>query len=182
MFEAMMVFNRESSLFLNASRETKILAHHCLQVFAIVSSALGFFVIYFNKNIKDKPHFTTWHGLLGVITVCSIPLAALGGNIIKYPGLRKFLGVKQSLGDLKIMHATGGLMVFTLVMTTLMLGLYSSWFVGEVNEILWYVCLLCVSFMAMVVMNQVVTEYLPRTRVKQQPSQPAEKAKEKKRK
>lgn len=164
MFEAMMVFNKESSLFLNAARDTKVLAHHCLQVFAIVSSMLGFVVIYLNKNMKDKPHFTTWHGLLGVVTVCSIPLAAVGGNIVKYKGLRDMLKVKQSLGELKIMHATGGLMAFTLVMSTMMLALYTDWFTNQVHTFAWYACMFCVSFMAMIVMNQVVLEYLPRTR------------------
>lgn len=164
MFEALMVFNKESSLFLSAAHGTKVLAHHCLQVFAIVSSILGFTAIYINKNRYDKPHFTTWHGLLGIITVCSIPMAAIGGNMIKYKGLRDALKVRQSLGDLKIMHATGGLMVFTLVMTTMMLGLYSDWYTSQVNDIIWYASLLCVSFMAMLVMNQVVAEYLPRTR------------------
>lgn len=159
-----MVFNRESSLFLNAARETKVLAHHCLQVFAIVSSLLGFAAIYVNKTRHDKPHFTTWHGLLGIITICAIPMAALGGNIVKYKGLRDMLKVKQSLGELKIMHATGGLVIFTLVMTTMMLGLYSEWYTSQVDGIFWYLSMLCVSFMAMVVMNQVVTEYLPRTR------------------
>ena len=170
MFEAMMVFNKESSLFLNASRESKVLAHHCLQVFAIVSSMLGFAAIYVNKERNEKPHFTTWHGLLGVITVCAIPLAAVGGNIVKYKGLRDIIKVKQSLAELKIMHATGGLIVFTLVMTTLMLGLYSEWYTSQVNEILWYASMLCVSFMAVIVMNQVVSEYLPKTRVTRQPT------------
>ncbi|KAH3880427.1 hypothetical protein DPMN_004341 [Dreissena polymorpha] len=164
MFEALMVFNRESSLFLNASRPTKVLVHHVLQVFAIVCALSGFGVIFYNKMLNDKPHFTTWHGLFGVITICSLPLAAVGGNVVKYQFLRDMLRIKITLAQLKIYHATGGLIVFTMVMITLMLSLYSNWFTGNVSGILWYACAMCVSFMAVVVMNQVTQEYLPKTR------------------
>ena len=174
MFEALMVFNRESSLFINVTRTTKILIHHILQVFAIICSLLGFAAIFYNKVLNDKPHFTSWHGLLGVITICSIPLAAVGGNIIKYQFLRQLLNIKLSLGALKIYHATGGLIVFTLVMFTMMLGLYSNWFVNAVPGYMWYACAMCISFMAVVVMNQVTQEYLPRTRGQAPVSAPAQ--------
>ncbi|WAR26534.1 C56D1-like protein [Mya arenaria] len=162
MFEAMLVFNRESSIFVNMQRPTKVLIHHVLQVFAVVCSLTGFTVIYYNKVLNEKPHFTSWHGLLGIITVCAIPLAALGGNIVKYQFLRDLFKIKISLGKLKIYHATAGLVVFTLVMFTIMLGLYSDWFVNQVSSILWYISAMSVSFMAVVVMNQVTQEYLPR--------------------
>jgi cytochrome b-561 domain-containing protein 2 len=163
MWEGLLVFNRESSLFVNVARPTKVLIHQVLNMAAVVCAILGFTVIYYNKSINDKPHFTTWHGLLGLITVIYITAQSLGGDVVKYEWLRRILGVRMSLGKLKIYHATSGLVAFTLVVTTMMLALYSTWFTSQVGWVLWLLCNGSVSFMAVIIMNQVVTEYLPKT-------------------
>ena len=163
MFEGLLVFNQESSLLLNASRQTKVLVHWVLQATAVTCAGLGFIVIFYNKYLRDKPHFTTWHGLFGVITVCYIMLQSVGGSFVKYEFLRSLIKIR--LADLKLYHATSGLIAFTLVTVTLMLAFYSNWFTTNVNEILWYACLGSVSFMAVIIMNQITSEYLPKSRV-----------------
>lgn len=162
MFEGLLVFNRESSLLLAAARQTKVQVHWILQATAITCAILGFLVIFYNKYLYDKPHFTTWHGLFGVITVSYIVLQSIGGSFVKYQWLRSFINIK--LADLKLYHATSGLIAFTLVTATLMLAMYSTWFTSNVNEILWYGCVASVSFMAVIVMNQITSEYLPKAR------------------
>ena len=179
MFEGLLVFNRESSLLLTASRQTKVLVHWVLQASAVTCAALGFMVIFYNKYLYNKPHFTTWHGLFGVITVSYIMLQSVGGSFVKYEFLRSL--IKLRLADLKLYHATSGLIAFTLVTVTLMLALYSNWFTSNVDNILWYACLAAVSFMAIIVMNQITTEYLPKTRAsKQVPAQTSGKNSKKK--
>ena len=145
-----------------------MLIHQALNIAAVVFAILGFCVIYYNKDVNDKPHFTTWHGLLGLITVIFITGQSLGGDIVKYEWIRRILGVKISLGKLKIYHATSGLVAFTLVVTTMMLALYSTWFTSQVGWVLWLLCNGSVSFMAVIIMNQVVTEYLPKTQGRRQ--------------
>ena len=164
MFEGLLVFNRESSLLISASRETKVLVHWVLQATAVICAILGFVVIFYNKYINDKPHFTTWHGLFGVITVIYIVIQSIGGSFVKYQFLRSL--IRMRLADLKLYHATSGLIAFTLVTFTLMLAMYSIWFTSNVNEILWYACVMSVSFIAVIIMNQITSEYLPKTRVK----------------
>lgn len=167
MWEALLAFNKESSMFVNFARPSKVLIHQCLNVFAVSASITGFIVIYYNKHINDKPHFTTWHGLFGLMTVIAVTIQSLGGDFVKYEGLRSLFGIKKSLGALKIYHATSGLVTFTLVMCTMMLAMYSNWFASQVGWVLWLLCIGCISFMAVIVMNQVVTEYLPRTQGRQ---------------
>lgn len=163
MWEGLLVFNKESSLFVNVSRSTKVLIHQILNIAAVVFAILGFIVIYYNKDLNAKPHFTTWHGLFGLVTVICVTVQSLGGDVVRYEWLRKLLRVKMSLGTLKIYHATSGLVAFTLVVTTIMLAFYSTWFTSQVGWVPWILCYGCVSFMAVIIMNQVVTEYLPRT-------------------
>lgn len=162
MFEGLLVFNKESSVLLTASRQTKVLVHWVLQATAVTCACLGFMVIFYNKYLWEKPHFATWHGLFGVITVSYIGLQSVGGSFVKYEFLRSLIKIR--LADLKLYHATSGLIAFTLVTVTLMLALYSNWFTSNVNDILWYACLMAVSFMAVIVMNQITSEYLPKTR------------------
>lgn len=164
LWEGLLVFNKESTIFVNVTRSTKVLIHQSLNICAVVASIAGFTVIYYNKSLHDKPHFSTWHGLFGLITVVYMCIQAFGGDVVRYEWLRKRLGAGMSLGALKIYHATSGLIAFTLVMVTMMLALYSTWFTSQVGWVLWLVCNASVSFMAVIMMNQVVSEYLPRTR------------------
>ena len=163
MFEGLLVFNRESSLLLAASHQTKVKVHWILQASAVTCASLGFLAIFYNKYIHDKPHFTTWHGLFGVITVAYILVQSVGGSFVKYEFLRSLIKIR--LADLKLYHATSGIVAFTLVTFTLMLAMYSSWFTSNVNEYLWYACVMAISFMAVIIMNQITSEYLPKTRV-----------------
>ncbi|KAL4226371.1 hypothetical protein ACF0H5_014354 [Mactra antiquata] len=169
LWEALLVFNKESSIFVNVTRPTKVLVHQILGITAVASSLLGFAAIYYNKEFNEKPHFVTWHGLMGLIAVVFVTIQSFGGDLVKYEWLRKLVGVNKSLAVLKIYHATAGLVAFTLVMATMMLALYSTWFTSQVGWIMWMLCNGCVSFMAVIVMNQVVAEYLPRTRGSYQP-------------
>lgn len=91
-----------------------------------------------------------------------IVVQSIGGSFVKYEFLRSL--IKMRLADLKLYHATSGLIAFTLVTVTLMLAMYSTWFTSSVDDVLWYACAAAVSFMAVIVMNQITSEYLPKTR------------------
>lgn len=60
--------------------------------------SLGFYVIYLNKENAGKSHLTSWHGLLGAITVGYACLQSTGGSLAKYYNYTKrFLNVSYSL-------------------------------------------------------------------------------------
>lgn len=160
MVEAILLFSPESSLLFRSSRKTKVTVHWILQCSSLLCALFGFGVIFYNKYQRSKSHFTTWHGIFGLITVIYIVVQASCGVFLLYPNLVK----NWKLVQLKTYHATFGLLGFTLACLTLALGLFSNWFTTNVTGVLWYLSLLCPGWMALVVMNQVTTAYLPKTR------------------
>jgi cytochrome b-561 domain-containing protein 2 len=117
-------------------------------------------VIYINKEQAGKSHFTTWHGLLGVITVGYACAQSTGGALAKY---HKYVGpiIKIRLGDLKLYHATSGLLAYLLITVTLLLALQSTWAVSTIHWALWYASFACVCASAMVVMTHITSTYIP---------------------
>ncbi len=69
MTEAILVFSPESSLIGQSNRATKVNYHGYMLFCALLSALGGFAVIYTNKNRHGASHFTSWHGLVGLITV-----------------------------------------------------------------------------------------------------------------
>ena len=45
--------------------------HWILNLTSTLAAAAGFGVIYLNKEMVGKKHFTTWHGRLGLATMVS---------------------------------------------------------------------------------------------------------------
>ena len=78
-----------------------------LNLFAMLAAAGGFGAIYLNKEIAGKKHFTTWHGLFGLLTVIGVLLAAAGGLVAKYSLLVKNY-IKPI--NVKLYHATWGML------------------------------------------------------------------------
>ncbi|XP_070559595.1 transmembrane reductase CYB561D2-like [Ptychodera flava] len=159
MAEAILFFSPESTLLPKAMRKTKVKYHWINMVTAIACAVAGLVIIFINKNIHGKSHFTSWHGILGLITVIYSCLQSTGGTLLLYP---KVVSGMVKLADLKLYHATSGLLLFTLACTTLILGLYSNWFVSQVSDTVWYISFLCPGLIGLVVMNQVTTAYLPK--------------------
>ncbi|XP_039271588.2 transmembrane reductase CYB561D2-like isoform X1 [Styela clava] len=160
MVEAILVFSPESSLLFRASRKTKVTVHWILQCSCVLCALIGFVVIFYNKYERSKSHFTSWHGIFGLITVIYIVVQASCGIFLLYPSLVK----NWKLVQLKTYHATFGLLGFTLACCTIALGLFSNWFTGNVSGFTWYLSMFCVGWLTLVIMNQVTTAYLPKTR------------------
>jgi len=169
MFEGIAVFSKSASLVPTISRASKVNIH----TYAILAGMLlvfgGFAAIYINKERLGKDHFTSWHGILGVITITYACLQSLLGAMAKY---FKYVGkyLKVKLVDLKLYHATSGLLTYTMVTGSLILGLWSSWADKQLGGILWWICFGCVSSSALVVMAHITTTYAPKTKVPLQAS------------
>lgn len=159
MSQAIVIFSPESSLLQNSSRADKIQLHWILNVFSILAAAGGFGSIYLNKEIAGKKHFTTWHGQFGLATCVGVILAALGGVAAKYSGtLRNYVRPI----NIKLYHATGALVVFSLAMTTMCLACYSNWFRKRVDGYLWRCVFWSPVILVVCVARQVTQSYLPR--------------------
>ncbi|XP_067254898.1 cytochrome b561 domain-containing protein 2 [Chanodichthys erythropterus] len=161
MTEAVLLFNPYSSPVRKLKHKTKGRLHWILQCLSLCCATAGLCAIVYNKNLNDKPHFTSWHGLVGVITVAAVGLQSLGGLPLLYPKVAK----GWSLAKLKRYHATSGLLTYLLGSFSLFLGLCSSWFSTGVSGSVWYLAVLCPVLCALVIMSQVTNAYMARKRV-----------------
>ncbi|XP_053325708.1 transmembrane reductase CYB561D2 [Spea bombifrons] len=160
MTEAILVFSPDTSLFRSFSRKAKVRVHWALQLLSVLCALLGFGIIYANKVLQDKPHFSTWHGLLGGLTVLWALVQSLGGVSLLYPKLLQ----RWTLATRKLYHATAGLLGYQLGCASLLLGMCSLWFTASVTGLSWYLCALCPIFTGLVIMSQVSNAYLYRKR------------------
>lgn len=160
MTEAILVFSPDSSLLRSFSRKVRVRTHWILQLLSSLCAILGLGFIYYNKIVHGKPHFSTWHGLVGLLTVLWALIQNVGGITLLYPKLMQ----RWTLSTRKLYHATSGLLGYLLGCTSLFLGMCSLWFNASVTGASWYLCALCPLLTGLVVMNQVSNAYLYRKR------------------
>ncbi|GAB1609885.1 cytochrome b561 domain-containing protein 2-like [Argonauta hians] len=158
MFEAILIFSPHSSLISLKSRSTKVTWHWVTLLVAFISAVGGIIIIYYNKALNNKSHFTSWHGLIGIITMVYFMLQLCGGLFVRYPKLIPSI----RLIDLRLYHATSGLVAFLLVCFTLFLSMYSNWFCKNITGTSWYACVGCIGLMTTMITNQVTSAYIPR--------------------
>ena len=157
MIEAILLFSPQSSLILSTPRATKVKFHWILQTSALIAALLGFAAIYYNKTLNNKPHFKSWHGLMGFSTVVLISLQSLQGVGVLYYKLPFVSKLKPR--QMKQLHAVSGSLVFLVACITLGLGFYSNWFTKNAHFTVVYGSLLSCIALAGVVIGQVYTEY-----------------------
>lgn len=159
MSQAIVIFSPESSLLPGSERKDKVQLHWILNLTSTLAAAAGFGVIYLNKEMVGKKHFTTWHGRLGLATMVGVLVSGLGGLAAKYsPLLRNYVRPI----NVKLYHATGALLVFSLAMATLCLACYSNWFRKRVDGFLWRCVFWSPIVLTVCVARQVTQSYLPR--------------------
>uniref|UniRef100_W5L2Y0 ascorbate ferrireductase (transmembrane) n=1 Tax=Astyanax mexicanus TaxID=7994 RepID=W5L2Y0_ASTMX len=161
MTEAILLFSPHSSPVGKLKHQTKVRLHWILQSLSSFCAVVGLITIFYNKHLNDKPHFTSWHGLIGVITVCVVVLQSVGALPLLYHKLAK----GWSLAKLKRYHAASGLLTYLLGSSSLLLGICSSWFTGSVSGYAWYLFVFCPVLAALVVMSQVTNAYVAKKRL-----------------
>lgn len=157
MTEAILIFSPQSSVILSAPRATKVKFHWILQTLALAAALLGFAVIYYNKNLNSKPHFKSWHGIMGFSTVVLICLQSLQGIGVLYSKLPLVNKLKPR--QLKQLHGVSGSLVFLVACITLSLGFYSNWFTKNAHFSVLYGSIMSCIALGGAVIGQVYTEY-----------------------
>ena len=66
--------------FINTKKHGYIMSAAC------ALSAFGFYVIYSNKNISNKPHFASLHGKVGLAVFSAYLMLGLVGGVALHPG------------------------------------------------------------------------------------------------
>ncbi|XP_029906615.1 transmembrane reductase CYB561D2 [Myripristis murdjan] len=161
MTEAILFFSPHGSPIKKLPHKTKGRVHWILQCLCVCCAALGLAAIVYNKHLNGKPHFTSWHGLLGLVTVCVVGVQSLAAVPLIYHSLAK----GWSLAKLKRYHAASGLVTYLLGCASLVLGLCSTWFTASVKGHVWYLSALCPALCALVIMSQVTNAYMAKKRL-----------------
>lgn len=161
MTEAILLFSPHGSPIKRFSHKTKGRVHWILQCLCVSSAVLGLAAIFYNKHLNNKPHFTSWHGFLGLLTVCVVGLQSLAAVPLIYHSLAK----GWSLAKLKRYHAASGLVTYLLGTASVHLGLCSTWFTTSTLGYTWYLSALCPTITALIIMNQVTRAYMAKKRL-----------------
>ncbi|XP_019369398.1 PREDICTED: cytochrome b561 domain-containing protein 1, partial [Gavialis gangeticus] len=160
MTEAILLFSPENSPFCFCSRKVKVRLHWTAQTLVIVAATLGLGFIISSKNRSEYPHFVSWHSILGIVTLIATCGQALCGLCLHFPQLLRV----SSVARLRLYHITCGLVVYLLATFTVALGIYSDWFQAQIKGVAWYVCLALPFYPALMVMNQIISIYIPAKR------------------
>lgn len=162
LLQAIVIFSPESSLFPSTPKPERVQLHWILHLFGVASAAFGFATVYLNKEVNNRKHFVSWHAKFGLATCVGALLALVGGVCAKYSvSLKKY--VKPV--NMKMYHATGGMLVFICAMTTVALACFSNWFKNRVDGWLWRAAFWIPIVLAVCVARQVTQSYLPRVLV-----------------
>ena len=100
-------------------------------------SIAGFCAIFYNKRLNDAPHFTSWHGLFGLASCLALALQVVVG-VARVGYFRTSIASleRSFLGGLRIVKPVHGwlaLVVYTLAISTIYIGLYSTWAVNNIS-------------------------------------------------
>jgi len=97
--------------------------------------AVGTLVIIWNKNIHDKPHFVTWHGTFGIMSIVWMFLQMfLGAGSVWYNG-KLFGGGAKAKGVWKY-HRLSGYLLFPFFLVTIVIaGGWSGWSANNLSKI-----------------------------------------------
>lgn len=98
--------------------------HWIIQVLTGIIISSGFLVILSNKIRNGSPHFVSLHAKFGLASIIFMYLTMLGGIGALYS-----LKLKYYLAPIytKLLHASVGLITFSLGVTTILLGFFSKW-------------------------------------------------------
>jgi len=109
MSEAILMYSPMSSLAISSDRADKTRWHWVLQACAVASAYTGLAIITCNKYLNGYPHYTSWHGSIGIFQCGMIALQVSGGILEQFPDILPF---KVRLVLLKRMHAFFGMLTF----------------------------------------------------------------------
>nr|CAG8639864.1 5752_t:CDS:2 [Entrophospora candida] len=116
-----MVTNGILVLQKTTTREEKSMGlnlHRLIQTISLLSVISGFYVIITFKNMKNKEHFASSHGVFGLITIILLIIQSVGGvTLANFPGL--FGGVTKAQMIYKYHRISGYFLLFFIYLTAL---------------------------------------------------------------
>ncbi|XP_066527796.1 cytochrome b561 domain-containing protein 1 [Hoplias malabaricus] len=161
MAEGILLFSAEGSPLCFKSHKGKIRIHWILQTLMLLLAATGLGFMVASKSVSQLPHLTSWHSILGVITLAATTLQAACGVCLLFPKVLRIASVPR----LRLYHATCGLLAYLLSTITITAAMFTDLFQAAVKGATWYGFLLLPLFPALVVMNQITNSFLPKKKL-----------------
>jgi len=126
MNEAVVTFSPTWSLLPKAHHKKLYLnTHSYTQLLVFIGFVVAFIAIYLNKENNDKPHFTTWHGLLGLAQAAFLLGQMTLGILAKYYQILPF---KINVSRFKTMHDLSGVLVLWLAAFNMVTACFTNYF------------------------------------------------------
>ncbi|WWC63132.1 uncharacterized protein I303_105732 [Kwoniella dejecticola CBS 10117] len=113
-------------------KATRFKSHQNIMLgLALPILTIGSVAMVYNKYLHGAPHFTSWHGKLGLISICWIlAQASIGAASVWFDG--KLFGGKESAKRVYKYHRLSGYLLITLMLSTIYLaGIHSDWANGR---------------------------------------------------
>lgn len=131
MTEGILFLSKDNILSSKLTLRGRSRVHWGLQVCACALVFAAFGVVVQNKEDFGWKHFTSWHGICGLISVClCIPTMLLGNLTMFSSNFKTYVRPTVS----KFFHSTFGTLTFAMGMATLILSLKTEFFKGKTSN------------------------------------------------
>ncbi|KAI7937140.1 hypothetical protein MJO28_016039 [Puccinia striiformis f. sp. tritici] len=126
-----------------ASKRTGLLVHEAFQLLGSLSIIIGASCIFYNKWSHSASHFTSWHGILGLISTSIVLIQALFGMLIGFETSRDYI-LGDSLGrKLWRFHRASGYLLLVLMTATVLTVTKADWVIQVTTS--WSIWVLTIS-------------------------------------
>lgn len=163
MTEAIIALSNENCLTKLFPHKNKVFLHWIVQTIAAVCILTGFVIVIVNKNLKNKVHFKTWHAIFGLISIIFCVPTCLNGILTLFKvELRQYIHPKLN----KFIHISSGSLTFIFGTVTVILSLYSNWFVkktGYTSQVLCFMAIVLIALWVMVKPSKYLIKHMYRS-------------------
>jgi len=97
------------------------IVHGILSWCGIACTAGGLYAIYHNKNLNGRPHMTSWHSYVGLLSAVSSVGIGLAGGIVLHPDF----GMANKNATIRLAHKVGARLTLALAWMAAFSGLYN---------------------------------------------------------
>lgn len=132
MTEAILIVNKTNVFSKKLTKSQKVKYHWIIQFLAVALSVSGFIIAVIAKNRGGRSHFTTNHGIFGLLGILFSMLSCINGIVTLYHvDLRQY--IKPNLN--KLIHIVCGSLAFLFGGISLVFVVLTSyWFENRTSE------------------------------------------------
>eukprot|EP01147_Barroeca_monosierra_P007668 gene7668-595_t len=137
------------------SYQDRVWRHFLCNTSAAFLACGGFLVIYINKDLREKPHFTTWHGFVGLLVTLTVAIQSAGSAIFISPSISARILGARNIKPAKKIHRYASIVTYFAVIFEMTLAYYSNFWTRLVDGHMWTLITIGTAFMAFLVLAQV---------------------------